>query len=453
MIKLDAGQGCPSCDGLSRRSFVQLGLAGLGSLGLPNLLRAQAARRERGMAPKDTRVILLWLEGGPSHMDLWDMKPDAPPEYRGYWRPISTNVPGIRITEMFPLQAKLADKFSMVRTLHHDDGDHIGSAHILLTGRPGPTIANLTPKSPSLGSIAARTAGSRRMGVPPYTVIPHARSGTLRYGYHGATYVGHGFDPFETGGDPSRKDFRVQNLVLPGELSVSRLDDRRHLRRSLDRFRRDADQSGALEAMDHFEEQAYQLVTSPAVTRAFDLASEDERVRDRYGRTTWGQSVLLARRMAEAGVTFTTVQLGGWDQHGDIKARMEDYLPRIDKAVSALFEDLSGRGLLEQVLVVVCGEMSRTPKMNEGFQGLPPGRDHWSSAISLVLGGGGVQGGRIVGKTDAHGETIVERPVTPEELHSTIYHVLGIDPNTTFVDPSGRPVPAVDRDEPIRELL
>jgi len=194
-------------------------------------------------------------------------------------------------------------------------------------------------------------------------------------------------------------------------------------------------------------------VTSKAVTRAFDLSGEDEATRDRYGRNTWGQSTLLARRMAEAGVSFVTVNMGGWDQHGDLKAKMDLYLPRLDAAVSALFQDLHSRGLLEKTLVVVSGEMSRMPRMNDGFGGQPPGRDHWSSAISLVLGGGGVQGGRIVGATDSRGETIVERPVTPEQLHATIYHVLGIDPSTSFPDRAGRPIAAVDRDEPIRELF
>jgi len=448
MLQLDAHASGGCSDGLSRRSFLRLGAAGLTSLGLPQILHARS-----GGEAKDTRVILIWLEGGPSHIDLWDMKPSAPAEYRGFWRPIPTNAAGLQISEMFPKQARLADKFSIVRTLHHGDGDHIGSAHILLTGRVGPTVANQAPTAPSQGSIVARTVGPRRPNLPPYVVIPQAVSGVMRPGYFGASYVGQSFDPFETGGDPNSAAFKINNLSLSAGMSVERLDDRRSLRRSLDTFRRDADDRGTFDALDDFEKQAFELVTSKTVTRAFDLFGEDEATRDRYGRNTWGQSTLLARRMAEAGVSFVTVNMGGWDQHGDLKAKMELYLPRLDSAVSALFQDLHSRGLLEKTLVVVAGEMSRMPRMNDGFGGQPPGRDHWSSAISLVLGGGGVQGGRVLGATDPRGETIVERPVTPEQLHATIYHVLGIDPTTSFPDRAGRPIAAVDRDEPLRELL
>jgi uncharacterized protein (DUF1501 family) len=443
MIRLNAGDSKGCCDRLSRRSFLQLGAAGLTSLSLPRLLQA------RGDAPaKDTRVIVLWLEGGPSHIDLWDMKPAAPAEYRGFWRPIGTTVPGIQITEMFPRQAKVADKFSIIRTLHHGDNDHIGAPHILLTGRVGPTIADQEAKAPSMGSIVSKTVGARRSGLPAYVVVP--RGGGK---YFGAHYAGQAYDPFDIAGDPNGKAFKIHNLTLSNGMSVARLDDRRSLRRSLDTLRRDADDSGAFEAMDRFEKQAFELVTSQNVARAFDLAGESDEMRDRYGRTTWGQSTLLARRMVEAGVSFVTVNMGGWDQHGDLKAKMDLYLPQVDKAVSALFQDLESRGLLEKTLVVVMGEFGRTPRMNSGFQGLPAGRDHWNTTFSLVLGGGGIKGGRIVGKTDSKAESIVERPVTVEQLHSTIYHVLGIDPMQSLIDRSGRPVPLVDGNEPIRELL
>jgi len=285
------------------------------------------------------------------------------------------------------------------------------------------------------------------------TTLVNLISGLLRPGYYGAHYVGRAYDPFETGGDPNGGAFKVQNLSLQSGMTLERLEDRRSLRKSLDSLRRDVETSGNFDAMDRFEQQAYELVTGPAVSKAFDLSSEDPKLRDRYGRTSWGQSALLARRLAEAGVTFTTLKMGGWDQHGDLKARMEDYLPKLDTAVSALFEDLSQRGLLEKVLVIVAGEMSRTPKMNAGFQGQPAGRDHWSSAISLVVGGGGVKGGRVVGKTDPRGEYIVERPVTVQDLHATIYHALGIDPYTSYLNTAGRPVPAVDDGTPIKELF
>jgi uncharacterized protein (DUF1501 family) len=205
--------------------------------------------------------------------------------------------------------------------------------------------------------------------------------------------------------------------------------------------------------MDRFEQQAYELVTSAEVRRAFDIGAEDAKLRDRYGRHTWGQSVLLARRLAEAGVTFVTVQMGGWDHHWDLKQGMENYLPRYDAAVATLFEDLEARGLLEKVLVVICGEFSRTPRMNDGSGRGTPGRDHWGNAMFAVLGGGGVKGGRVVGATDARGEYPKERPLTPADLHATIYHVLGVDPRVQFLNHQGRPVPALDGGEPIRELL
>lgn len=435
MLRVDSGV-------LGRRDFLQLGAAGLGAFAMPSLLRAR-----EGRAGKDTRVILLWLEGGPSHMDLWDMKPEAPPEYRGFWRPIATNAPGVQVSETLPRMARVADKFSIIRTLHHDDPDHIGSPHILLTGRPGPTIQQPAAKAPSLGSIAARMAGARRPGLPGYVVVP--RGGP----YHGAQYVGRAFDPFETGGDPNRKEFRIQNLTLPGGLTLERIEERRALRRGLDMLRRDVDKAGMFEAMDKFEQQAYELLSSPALARAFDLNAEDEKLRNLYGRNTWGQATLLARRLVEAGVTFATVNMGGWDQHWNLKPVMNDYLPKLDALVSALFQDLASRGLLEKVLVIVTGEFSRTPRMNDGSGQGTPGRDHWNNAISLLAGGGGVKGGRVVGKTDARGEYIVERPVTPEELHATIYHVLGVDPSISFVNTAGRPVPILDGASPIRELL
>jgi uncharacterized protein (DUF1501 family) len=240
---------------------------------------------------------------------------------------------------------------------------------------------------------------------------------------------------------------------MPNGLTVERLDDRRALRKSFDDLRRAGDSLGQAEALDHFERQAFELVTSKAVREAFSLSSETEANRARYGRNDWGQSVLLAKRLAEAGVTYTTVNMGGWDQHGDIKAKMDDYLPKLDMAVSALFQDLAASGSLENVCVVVMGEMSRTPRMNAGFQDKPAGRDHWSDAISLLIGGGGIKGGRIVGKTDSRGEQIVERPASVGDLHATIYHVLGIDPYMTFPDNAGRPVPLIDDGAPIRELL
>lgn len=459
MLRIGAGTTRKYCDGISRRNFVQLGVAGMASVGLADVLRAKELSAQKGIAPKDTAVILLWLDGGPGHMDMYDMKPEAPSEYRGIWRPIPTNVPGIEITELFPLQAKVADKFSIVRSLHHDSGDHFTAGHYMLTGRGGVSGADTRGRYPSLGSIATKLCGSRRSGVPAHVAVPYASSIGLRPGYFGANYLGLQHNPFETDGDPNSDKFQVANLNLANGLTVNRLEDRRNLLGTFDELRRVVDKSRATESLDQFQERAYELVVGDAGRKAFDLSTEDPKLRDRYGRHTWGQSTLLARRLVEAGSTFVTVHFGGWDHHWDLKKGMEDYLPKVDSCVATLFEDLHQRGLQDKVLVVLCGEFSRTPRMNNGGNGGPPlsmgtpGRDHWGQAMFCLLGGGGVKGGQIVGSTNAKGELPQDRPVTPSDIHATIYHVLGVDPNVNFLDHSGRPVPALDHGEVIHELI
>ena len=448
MLRVDAGPVCGSCAGLSRRSFVQLGAAGLASLALPGLLRARTPNE-----PKDTRVILIWLDGGPSHMDTYDLKPDAPAEYRGFWRPIPTNVSGMQVTEMFPKHAKVADKFSIIRSIWHNDGGHFGGGHRMLTGRPGATGADTNGKYPSIGSITAKMAGARRRGLPPYVAVPYASSIGIRPGYFAANYLGQQFDPFETDGDPNSATFSVRNLKLTDGLTIDRISDRRTLLKSFDTLQREVDAGGQFDTMNRFEQQAYELVTSAEVKKAFDLSSEDEKLRNRYGRNTWGQSTLLARRLVESGVTFTAVHFGGWDHHWDLKAGMENYLPKVDAAVATLFEDLSSRGMSEKVLVLVMGEFSRTPRMNDGSGRGTPGRDHWGNSLAVLAGGGGLKGGVVVGSTDAKGEAPKDRPLTPQDLHATIYHVLGIDPTVQFLNHQGRPVPAIDQGEPIKELI
>jgi hypothetical protein len=444
---------------MSRRSFVQLGVAGMASVGLPQVLRAKEASVVAGAAKKDTSVILLWVDGGPSHMDLYDMKPNAPTEYRGIWMPIRTNVPGIEISELFPLQAKCADKFSIVRSLYHNQGDHFTGGHYMLTTRGGANGLEASQKSPSIGSIVSKVCGPRRAGMPAYVGVPYAMSIGLRPGYFGANYVGLEHNPFETEGDPNAASFQISNINLASGLTIDRLEDRRGLLQRIDQMRRGVDASGTLAAMDRFDQAAYELVAGTAARKAFDIGLEDPRVRDRYGRHTWGQSTLLCRRLVEAGCTFVTAHFGGWDHHWDLQAGMERYLPIVDKAVSALFEDLSLRGLSDRVLVVLCGEFSRTPRMNDGGNGGPPlskgtpGRDHWGNAMFCLMGGGGVKGGQIVGSTNAKGEVPKDRPITPSDIHATIYHVLGVDPSVSFLNHAGRPVPAIDHGEIIHELV
>ncbi|GIW92818.1 MAG: hypothetical protein KatS3mg110_0859 [Pirellulaceae bacterium] len=448
------------CDGWTRRSFLQLGVAGMSWAGLGRVLEARERSRELGQPSKDTSVILLWLDGGPSHMDLYDMKPEAPAEYRGIWRPIKTNVPGIEISELFPLQAQVADKFSIIRSLHHDSGDHFTGGHWMLTGRgAGVSGAATAGKYPFFGAIAAKVLGPRRAGLPANVAIPYAMSIGLRPGYFGGNYLGVDANPFETEGDPNAENFTVRNISLLGSLNIERLEDRRTLLGDLDRMRREVDRSGVIEAMDRFDRQAYELVAGTAAREAFDLSRENAKLRERYGRHTWGQSVLLARRLVEAGVTFVTCHFGGWDHHWDLQAGMENYLPKIDQLFSALLTDLWDRGLYEKVLVVMCGEFSRTPRMNDGGNGGPPrsmgtpGRDHWGNAMFCVMAGGGIRPGQIVGSTDRLGQAPQDRPLRPGDIHHTIYRVLGVDPNLHFLDHSGRPVPAIDHGAPIEELL
>ncbi|MBI3840080.1 MAG: DUF1501 domain-containing protein [Planctomycetia bacterium] len=459
MLRIEAGSTRKYCDGISRRSFVQLGVAGMASVGLPELLRAKEASHEMGHVKKDTSVILLWLDGGPGHMDMYDMKPEAPAEYRGLWNPIRTNVPGFEITELYPRQAKIADKFSVVRSLHHDNGDHFTGGHYMLTSRGGASGADTAGKYPSICSIATKVCGARQPGMPAHVAVPYASSIGLRPGYFGANYLGLAHNPFETNGDPNSPTFSVENIQLANALTINRLEDRHGLLKHFDRMRRDVDTSGAMETMDRFERSAFEMVAGGAARKAFDLSSEDPKLRDRYGRTSWGQSTLLARRLVEAGSTWVTVHMGGWDHHWNLKAGYENNLPQVDMLVSALFTDLAERGLLEKVLVVLCGEFSRTPRMNNGGNGGPagsmgtPGRDHWGNATFCLMGGGGIKGGRIVGSTNRLGEVPKDRPVECCDIHATIYHVLGVDPKISFLNHSGRPTPAIDRGEVISELL
>lgn len=461
MMRIDLGRTGPYCDNHSRRSFLQAGMAGMAGLSLPGLLQAKSVTAARnGGGKKNTSVILIWLDGGPSHMDTYDMKPDAPELYRGIWKPVTTRVPGFNITEMFPHQAGITDKFSVIRSIHHDTGDHFAGAHRMLTAKAmGVSGANTTPRFPSIGSIATRAAGSRKPGVPPYASVPVASSVGLVPGYFGGQMIGMQYDPFQTGGDPNSKGFSADGLTLGQGLSIKRLEDRQSLMGHIDTARRGFEQWSKDTAVDEFTEQAFELVTGPVARNAFKLDNEDPRMRDRYGRHTPGQSMLLARRLVEAGVTFVTVHLGGWDHHWDLKSGYDNYLPKVDQPVAALFQDLEQRGMLETTLVLLCGEFSRTPKMNDGGNGGPPGkmgtpgRDHWGNSMSVLIGGGGVQGGRLIGSTDRLGTFPQTRPLTPSNLHATIYNVLGIDPNIELTDPEGRPMVVLDDPTPIHELF
>ena len=459
MLRVDCGRTGPYCDGLNRRSFLEVGIAGIGAIGTCNLLRAKEASVAAGNLKKDTSVIFIWLDGGLSHIDTYDMKPNAPAEVRGIWSPIPTNVPGIEVTELFPLQAKVADKFSIIRSIHHDNGDHFTGGHFMLTGKGGASGADNRTRAPFFGAAACKVIGSRKPGLPAHVAVPIASSIGLRPGYFSGHYIGKDQDPFETGGDPNTPKFQVQNLAKIADLDLGRLEDRRSLLADFDNLRRDVDGSGVLDTYDRFQHEAYNMVTGARAIEAFDLSREGDKTRDRYGRHSWSQSTLLARRLIEAGSTFVSVHCGGWDHHWNLQSGYHRYLPTIDQMVSALLSDLDERGILEKTLVCLCSEFGRTPKMNDGGNGGPagsmgtPGRDHWGNAMSVLIAGGGVQGGRIVGSTDAKAERPKDRPLSPSDLHATIFHVLGVDQHVSFPDFAGRPTSIIEQGNVISELF
>ena len=462
------------CPGpISRRSFLQTGTLGLGGLALSDLLRLRADAATGGGSGSDTSVIFVWLPGGPPHMETYDMKPDAPSDYRGVFNPISTNVAGMDICELMPRHARIADKFNIVRSIAHKFADHGGGHKRFLTGRKPKTPTGFVNDAPAVGSIVAKMREQRNIGVPNYVSITHAGRAPVDTYSFGAAYIGPSYVPFNVPGDPSEEKFLVRNLGLSAAME-NRLDDRETLLTGFDRLRRNVDSSGLMDAMDQFNQQAVELLTSDKARNAFDLSREDSKLRDRYGRHAWGQRALMARRLVEAGSSFVTLVMENpyvsgishpkngvynWDSHAvnchmneDLKNRMPVY----DQAVTALVEDLHNRGLTEKVLLIVTGEFGRTPRVNTqvGSQTgvMQPGRDHWPNAMSLLTCGGGMQTGQVVGETNSKGEHPQERALTPNDLWATMYRHLGIDWETAFPDHSGRPMPILPFGTPIAEL-
>jgi hypothetical protein len=388
-------------------------------------------------------------------METFDLKPEAPSEYRGDFGPIPTNVPGIAISEHLPRLARLADKFVLLRSLHHDSPGHVNSTHTMLTAYPGELTESppFRPRHPDVWSVATRQLGPCRPGLPPFVVLP-------RFRYHGAAYLGAGLEPLVVAADPNQPGFRPPRLTVePGEHST--FDERVNLLDQFDELGRDLDASGQAEALDSFRQEALSLLTSPAARRAFDIEQEPAAIRDRYGRHEIGQRCLLARRLVEAGVRIVTVDFPcvpgqrafSWDDHAsvwNIFDEMRVRLPVLDQVVSALVEDLALRGLDEDVLVLVMGEMSHTPRLN--YHDGQPGREHWARSMSVFLAGGGLRMGQVVGATNSRGEEPRDRPLTPNDLQATLYRHLGIALDTHFTDHAGRPVPLLPAGRPIQEL-
>ncbi|WP_435005269.1 DUF1501 domain-containing protein [Tundrisphaera lichenicola] len=432
-----------SCEGLARRSFLRLGALGLGGLTLPDLLRARAGAS--GQSSNDRAVIQILLSGGPSHLETYDPKPEAPLEYRTEIRATPTKIPGVRLGELMPGQARVMDRLAIIRSLSHETSDHVAGLHWIMTGYASTQQQQARNERPSVGSIVARLRGANGSGVPPYcSMTSGAAFGGL---FQGGAYLGPGTNPFRLDVGPSG-DLAGGNLQSPRGLTLDRLEDRKSLLARLDTIDRRRDLSGEMDGLDQFTAQAYEMVTGPAARQALDLSHEDPRIRDRYGRSRVGQSCLLARRLVEAGVTFVTIAEGNWDHHASVAQNCRKQVPAFDLAVSSLVEDLHDRGLSDRVLVVVWGEFGRTPRLNGSG-----GRDHWPGSMSAMVSGGGLRMGQVVGATDRKGEQPTERPLRPEDLIQTVYHVLGIDPHHEFPNESGRPMAVMDRGRPIAELI
>jgi hypothetical protein len=430
------------CDGLSRRSFLKVGFLGLAGLTLADHLRLKARAQEAGQPTRDTAVILLWLGGGPSHIDMYDLKPDAPAEFRGEFRPMRTNVRGVQIGEHLPRQARLMDKISVVRSVTHTNAGHGMGTHWMMTGYV-PTIEINDNLNPSTGSVVARVRGANAPRMPAYVCLPNPPPSA------NAAYLGVAYNPFTPGNDPNSPGFEVRDLRLVPQVDLNRFRNRRELLRGLDNLRRDVDTQGTAEGYDRFYRDAFEIVTGERCRNAFNIHAEDPRVRDRYGRDSWGQSALLARRLVESGVTYVTVNMGGWDTHNNnFQSLRTGLLPRYDRALAALVEDLHARGLDRRVLVISYGEFGRTPRVNT-----TAGRDHWPGAMSVVFAGGGLRMGQMIGTTDARAEYPTSRAASPQDVLATMYHTLGIDYRQEFHDAAQRPIPILNDGRPIAELL
>ncbi|MCH2202030.1 MAG: DUF1501 domain-containing protein [Fuerstiella sp.] len=437
------GNSFRNCSGVTRRNFLQIGAPVLG-LGLSDLLRLESQAAESGHPGSNKSIIVFWTDGGISQQDTWDMKPESPIDYRGFYNPIKTAVPGVVFSERIPMQASVMDRISIVRSVHHENGIHAPSAHWMLTGYFGPTLARNAAQKPSFGSVIGRSLGSRQPPMPAYVSIPKSEA----FGYQGAVYLGKAHNPFEVGTDPNAADFKVPNLSLPAGLTSNSVNSRRSLLSIFDTLRRDVDDSGIMEGLDTFKTQALEMVTGDHMRAAFDLTAEETKLRDQYGRHRYGQSALLARRLVEAGARCVNINTGNWDHHDNVEKGLEEHLPPLDRAIATLVQDLDNRGMLDDVIIYCVGEFGRTPRINGHA-----GRDHWSNCFSVLLTGGGIQGGRIVGASEKWGGAVQERLVTPLDLLATIYQTLGISLDTHFKDASGRPVSIVGSGRPIHELL
>ena len=463
------------CPGpISRRHFLRIGGLSLGAVGVNGLLPLKLQAKD-GVSGPDTSVIFIWLPGGPPHMETYDMKPDAPAEYRGEFRPIKTVVPGIEVCEHLPLHARIANRFTLIRSVAHTFADHGGGHKKFLTGRDPKEPVGFVNDYPMVGSMVAKVREGISRGVPNYIAGADPGRDQIDVFSFGSAYLGPSTHPFMIAGDPSSAKFEVKNVSASAAVA-SRIDDRMRLMTGLDTVSTRIDQTGTMSALDSIKQRALTLLTNDACRQAFNLSRESPRVRERYGMHVWGQRALLARRLVEHGASFVTMVMENpfqsgvafpkygtynWDSHAvnchlfnDAKIR----LPLYDRAISALVEDIYQRGLDKNVLLIVTGEFGRTPRISyatgtqTGVQ--QPGRDHWPQAMSILVAGMGMRTGQVVGSTNAKGEQPKDRPLAPSDLWATMFHHLGIDyKNTAFLDHRGRPMPILGEGEPISELL
>ena len=455
----------PSLEQVSRRTFLSVGTLGVAGLSLADVMKLRAAEGKANAAP-DTSVIFVWLAGGPPHLDMYDMKPDAPEEYRGPFKPIRTNVRGLNVCEHMPLHAKCADKYTVIRSIAHTFNDHGGGSKRVMTGRIPNTPTETVNDSPAVCTIVAKMREKLKLGLPNcVSVVDGGRAGVDTYA-QGAAYLGRGYAPFIVDGDPNSPKFQVKNIGIGEEMAL-RLDDRFTLLRGIENVRREADTNPALKSMGGHYERAFEMLTSTKAREAFDLSKEPAALRERYGRNAWGQRALMARRLVEAGCSFVTVVMENphingcfynWDTHAvnhdnfiDMKLR----LPQYDKVITALVEDLHDRGLTKKVLLVVTGEFGRSPKISQsnGPKGMRFGREHWPQSMSVLVSGGGLKMGQVIGSTDKLGTHPHENRLTPNDLWATVYKHLDIDSHTFLYDQEKRPIPILPFGDPIRELL
>jgi len=457
MLRLDADKAVHFCDGLTRRDFLHAGSLALLGLSMPDLVGLKAFG---ALDPnKDVNCILLFLVGAPSQIDTWDMKPNAPAEIRGPYKPISTNADGVQISELFPRMAKQADKYSLIRSVYHTAAAVHDTGHQMMqTGR----LFQGGIEYPHIGCVLGKLKGPNG-DVPPHVLMPHPIGNTGGNMPHGQTagFLGKQYDPFVLNADPSAPNFKVPDMLPPDYIASVRVDRRRSWRAEIDKAVSYFESSQDAKLMDSTFDQAYTLMSSAKARQAFELAEEPDKVRDRYGKNRFGMGCLLARRLVERGVRFVTVNMFEtvfneltWDIHGSAPFTsinsMKDLLgPMFDNAYASLLQDLQERGMLENTLVVATGEFGRTPKINPAG-----GRDHWPQCWTMLMAGGGIKGGRVVGASDEIGGAPQDRPVTPAEVAATVYRCLGISLDLDLPGPQGRPIRLVDHGvEPITELL